>query len=217
MSDPFLEREKELKKLNESLNTKMTFDLKHQAKATANSKMKKVRTVTATTAAAAAKSIKCDQINHAKLSSKGTFKLKTDNCEIIKKPISNAYTSIERFIGGVKRHELGVKDIAFNCNSSNSNGNSTAVDSHTMCDESIKQTMMCDGDGDSGGGCDDGDDNKKQRNHNEKHSDHGLIETIEKAIDTNVVSNTAAHLSLIPANVYRKNVSTDGIIKYCLN
>lgn len=244
MPDPFLEREKELMKLNESLNTKMTFDFmkkqqqqQQQPKAITSNKVKKV---TATTAAATAKSFKYDQINHAKLGTKGTSKLKTDSCEIIKKPISNTYTSstaaaaataatvvanstiVEKFTFVEKKHELDAKDIGFNRNSSTSSIQSncnisrrctaTTDNTHTTCNGDIKQAMM--------GGDDDDDDNKHQINN--ENFDHALIETIEKAIDTNVVSKTAtmaataAHLSLIPANMYRKNISTDGIIKYCV-
>lgn len=214
MSDPFLEREKELMKLNESLNTKMTFGLKQPkvASATGNRLKKTI-----------AKPFKCDQINHAKLcTTKATSKLKADNCEIIKKPISNAYTATvvaQKFTAVEKKHELDAKDIGFNrnisnhthgsCNGSHSNGD----DTHTACNGAIKQTttMMGDGDGDGNGG---GDDNKQQISN--EHFDHALIETIEKAIGTKDVASSvtaAAHLSLIPSNVYRKNISNDGIIK----
>lgn len=228
MSDPFLEREKELMKLNESLNTKMTFGSKQPkaaATATAGNRMKKP----------IVKSFKCDQINHAKLcTTKATSKLKADNCEIIKKPISNAYVdsvAVQKFTAVEKKHELDAKDIGFNRNISNrtngsGNGNSShssGDDTHTTCNGGIKQTttttttMMGDGDGNGNNGGDD-DDNKQQQISNE-HFDHALIESIEKAIGTKDVASsttaatTAAHLSLIPSNVYRKNISTDGIIK----
>lgn len=213
MADPFLEREKELKKLNESLNTKMIFDLKHPKVSAASNRMRK----------SAAKSFKCDQINHAKLCTKGTSKLKADSCEITKKPISNAYTTaaaattaVEKFTVVEKKHELDMKDIGFNRKSSNTNSCSShsnnADDMQTTCNEGIKQTTM--GDGSRSGGSRGDDDVNKQQINNENF-DHALIETVEKAIDTKVVSSTTtvAHLSLIPANVYRKNISTDGIIK----
>lgn len=221
MSDPFLEREKELMKLNESLNTKMTFGLKQPKAASAGNRMKKT----------IAKSFKCDQINHAKLcTTKATSKLKADNCEIIKKPISNAYVDsvvavAQKFTAVEKKHELDAKDIGFNRNISNhtngsGNGNSShsnGDDTHTTCNGGIKQTtttMM--GDSGNGGGGDD-DDNKQPISN--EHFDHALIESIEKAIGTKDVASsataatTAAHLSLIPSNVYRKNISNDGIIK----
>lgn len=234
MSDPFLEREKELMKLNESLNTKMTFGSKQPkaaATATAGNRMKKP----------IVKSFKCDQINHAKLcTTKATSKLKADNCEIIKKPISNAYVdsvAVQKFTAVEKKHELDAKDIGFNRNISNrtngsGNGNSShssGDDTHTTCNGGIKQTttttMMGDGDGKGNGNGNNGgdDDDNKQQISNE-HFDHALIESIEKAIGTKDVASsttaaaataatTAAHLSLIPSNVYRKNISTDGIIK----
>lgn len=234
MPDPFLEREKELMKLNESLNTKMTLDFmkkqqqqqQHQPKPIASNKVKKVNATTAAIAATA-KSLKYDQINHAKLGTKGTSKLKTDSCEIIKKPISNTYTSatdavVEKFTFVEKKHELDMKDIGFNRNSSSIRSNSNCIssnrfttatdDTHTTCNRAINETTM--------GGDDVDDDNENKHQINNKNFDHALIETIEKAIDTNVVTNTttmatttASHLSLIPANVYRKNISTDGIIK----
>lgn len=220
MPDPFLEREKELMKLNESLNTKMIFDLK-QPKAVNSKRMKKP----------IAKSFKYDQINHAKLCTKATSKLKADNCEIIKKPISNAYTTVtataaaavvQKFTVVEKKHELDAKDIAFNRNSSNNNNTnrSNADDTHTTCNGGIKQTkMMGDGGGaDGGGGGSRGDDDDNKQQISNEHFDHALIETIEKAIDTKVVASSAtetaaAHLSLIPSNVYRKNITNDGIIK----
>lgn len=217
MSDPFLEREKELMKLNESLNTKMTFGLKQPKAATAAAASKRMRKPIA-------KSSKCDQINHAKLCTKATSKSKADNCEIIKKPISNAYTdtvavatAVQKFTVAEKTHELDAKDIGFNRNSSNNANRSNADDTHTTCNGGIGQTTTAMGGGCDGGGGGDDDDNKQQISN--EHFDHALIETIEKAIDTNVVASSAAtataaaHLSLIPSNMYRKNISNDGIIK----
>lgn len=203
MCDPFLEREKELMKRNDSLNTKMTFDWKQRTKATAHGKKKKVA---AAVVAAAAKSFKCDQTNQADLGTMGTSKSKTDNCEITKKPIPNASANVRKF-NGVEKHELGAKDIGCNRKSS-------ADDTHTKCNEDIKWTTV----GDRAGGDDDDDADfgNKQRTNNEQPFDHALIETIQKAIDTKADASTAAHLSLIPANVHRKNVSADGIIKYAL-
>lgn len=226
MSDPFLEREKELMKLNESLNTKMTFGLKQPKAAAASTtatgnRMKKT----------IAKPFKCDQINHAKLcSTKATSKLKADNCEIIKKPISNAYTdttvvaAVQKFTAVEKNRELDAKDIGFNRNiSSHTNGSSNSShrngdDTHTTCNGGIKQTTTTTTVMGDGGGDDDDDNKQQQHQISNEHFDHALIESIEKAIGTKDVvpsatTTTAAHLSLIPPNVYRKNISNDGIIK----
>lgn len=215
MSDPFLEREKELMKLNESLNTKMTFDLK-QPKASVSSRTKRVSgTVAAAAAATTAttKLLKYDQINHAKPCTKATSKSKTDSCEIIKKPISTGHS--------VTAVELEAKDIGFNRTSSgnfssisnkNRSTHKTMDDTHTTCNADIKQTMMgVGGDMTRDDGC------ANQQQYNSVNIDHAPIEkTIEKAIDTTMAmtkTTAAAHLNLIPANVYRKNITTDGIIK----
>lgn len=157
MSDSFLEREKELMKLNESLNTKMTFDLK-QPKAVNFKTTNKIRKPTAN------KSIR-REINQAKIRVKELNKLKNDECDDITKPILNASTPIQH-------DATNVTNIA-ECNDRK----------HAAPEQTPVDKMT-----------------------------HQLVETIEMAIDTKVAS-TADHLSLIPSSIFRKNVSSEGIIK----
>lgn len=180
MADPFLEREKELMKLNESLNSKMSFDLKipkPPINVKSANKMKKITTN---------KLMRCDG-NQAKNTTKDTNKLKTDiNSGDAKKPHINTYT-IEKCD---EKHELDPKDAAFNST------NHHIVDDahHKQCNET-KRTINAD----------------KPNNNSDKIS-NALIECIEKSND-NKSSSNINHLSLIPSNVFRKNISTDGIIK----
>lgn len=127
MSDPFLEREKELMKLNESLNSKMSFDLKApktcNAKTT-NNKIKKP--------SSANRSVKSDA-NQPKNGIKDVNKLSTDSCAAAKKPFTNTYTT-EKLC---EKYELEPKDNAFN---RNNNNNAINDDTNQICNE-IKRTI----------------------------------------------------------------------------
>lgn len=156
MSDPFLEREKELMKLNESLNSKMSFDLKApKTNAKPTNKTKRITTN---------KTVRDgNQLKNAIM--KDANKSKIDSA---KKTISATHDKYEK-------HELDAKDVA-------------SIDERP-CD--IKST--------------------EDQPNTAKLGDT-LIETIEKSIDTKLPSN-ASQYNLIPANVFRKNASTEGIIK----
>lgn len=199
MSDPFLEREKELMKLNDTLNNKMTFNLK-QPKSVNLKSMNKVRKFGSN------KAVKSD-VNQMKNRTIDTNKFKIENInnnnnndeniitngnninnngsdgsksnssvnnDDVKKSDSNAYSTTE----------LDLKDAA------TLNRNSINDDTHKLLnpvkqfDDEISVDKM----------------------------DQTLIENIEKAIDTKPSTNTA-HLNLIPSNIFRKNVSSEGIIK----
>lgn len=175
MSDQFLEREKELMKLNESLNNKMTFDLKQPKAAnfkTAN-KLKKA------TVNKAAKS----DVNQAKNRPKEANKLKSDssNGGDVKKPFANTY-SAEMFS---EKYELDPKDVIINRNEHTDDTNKSCGENKRSDDEQLSAEKM----------------------------GQYLVETIEKAIDTKTSPNSATHLSLIPPNIGRKNISSEGIIK----
>lgn len=191
MSDPFLEREKELMKLNESLNNQMTFDLK-QPKTVNLKPINKVKKVTIN------KALKSDA-NQAKNRLKETMnKLKNDNnCSSSgssnsaisigdgKKSFSNAHMTIEKC---GEKHELDPKDAIV------LNSKPFIDDTHKFTSNQIKQSddeQMC-----------------------TSKIGQTLIETIEKAIDTKPTTPNPAHLSLIPSTICRKNISTEGIIKY---
>lgn len=200
MSDPFLEREKELKKLNESLNNKMTFDLK-QPKTVNLKPINKVKKVSIN------KAFKSDA-NQAKNRLKETMnKLKNDNninnnnnngnssgsssnainIGDVKKPFSNTYMITEKC---GEKHELDPKDASIVLNSK-----PFIDDTHKITANQIKSS------------------DDEQMNTNK--IGQTLIETIEKAIDTKSTTNPA-HFSLIPSTICRKNISTEGIIKYVL-
>lgn len=100
MSDPFLEREKELMKLNDTLNNKMSFDLKTPKPVKSSNKMKRV-TVN--------KTLKCDT-NQPKTATKDANKFRNDSCDI-KKSFSNASAAEKLF--NEKSHELDSKDNAY--------------------------------------------------------------------------------------------------------
>lgn len=167
MSNSFLEREKELMKLNETLNNKMTFDLKTPKAIHLKSTNKSKRV-------AVNKALKCD-------GTKGQNKLKNDSSDVIQ-PVPSTHTT-EKFSD---KHELDSKDAAFN-----SNYNIDDV-THKSCNE-IKRPP------------------NEEQTSNEKTS-HGSIETAETTIDMKPSPN-ATHLSLIPPNMFRKNASSEGIIK----
>lgn len=190
MADPFLEREKELMKLNDTLNNKMSFDLK-PSKAPINpksmGKMKKIATTN--------KTVRCDAIQ-PKNAIKDTKKFKTDNSCDVKKPVFTTYTPEKCD----ETHELDSKDAAFNPASHRIDDSS-----HKQCNNTTKTII--------------------NSNSNDKQStataaaavsgdkiSNALIECIEKTIDNKSSSNVNL-LSLIPAHVIRKNISTDGIIK----
>lgn len=195
MSDPFLEREKELMKLNESLNSKITFNFKQPKPMNLKptNKFKKF---------AINKALKSDT-NQAKNRTNETNKLKNDtniinnvnnssnngnvssssvvNNDDVKKSYSNTYSTTEILS---EKHELDSKDATtFNRNSF-INDTHKSFNPIKKCDEQIITDKM----------------------------GQTLIETIEKAIDTKPSINTA-HLNLIPSNICRKNVSSEGIIK----
>lgn len=192
MSDPFLEREKELMKLNESLNSKMSFDLKTPkvCNTKSNNKMKKSTTN---------KPLRSD-VNQPKNGIKDVNKLKIDSngCDV-KKSFTNTYSTDKL----CAKYELDPKDNAFNRN--NNNNHTTNDDTNKICNET-KRTATNDN------GTKNNSDNGESINNGNNTMCDKLIETIEKTIDTKPSAN-AIQLSLIPGNVFRKNASADGIIK----
>lgn len=193
MSDPFLEREKELMKLNESLNSKMSFDLK-TPKAIHSKSNNKAKKLNANKATSTIRSVDVNQ-QQQQSSKNGTEeanKLKNDSFDV-KKSVSNTYIT-EKLL--CEKHELDSKDTAFN-----RNNNTNIDDAQKTCNESTNQTT----------------DNNNKHESNERTINGNqlcdtLIETIEKTIDTKPTTN-AQQLSLIPANMFRKNASAEGIIK----
>lgn len=191
MCDPFLEREKELMKLNESLNSKMSFDLKTPkvCATKSNNKLKK---------STANKPLRSD-VNQPKNGIKDVNKLKIDSNGggggDVKKPFTNTYSTDKL----CAKYELDPKDNAFNRN--NNNNHTTNDDVNKICNET-KRTAT--------------NDNGTNNSDNGRTADNtmcdALIETIEKTIDTKPSTN-AIQLSLVPGNVFRKNASADGIIK----
>lgn len=191
MSDPFLEREKELMKLNESLNSKMSFDLKTPKASSAKSSNSNIKFKKSLTN----KPVKSDA-NHAKNGIKEANKLKNDSCDV-KNPFANTY-STEKLC---EKYELDPKDAAFNRNNNTINDDNT----NKICNEFKRTTNDEDNDTSNHG------DNNPINGHDTTMCDT-LIETIEKTIDTKPSTN-ATQLSLIPGNVFRKNASAEGIIK----
>lgn len=195
MSDPFLEREKELMKLNESLNSKISFDLKTPKVCNVKSNNKIKKSITN-------KPLRSD-VNQPKNGIKEVNKLKIDsNGGDVKKPFTNTHSTDKL----CANYELDPKDNAFNRN--NNNNHTTNDDANKICNETKRSAAN---------------DNDDRSNNNSKdNSDNGrtgdntmcdtLIETIEKTIDTKPSTN-AIQLSLVPGNVFRKNASADGIIK----
>lgn len=175
MTDSFLEREKELMKLNDTLNTRMSFDLKTSKSLNTKPTNKAKRFPTT-------KPIKLD-VNQAKNGTKETIKLKSDSCDV-KKPFSNTYAT-EKLC---EKHELDPKDNAFNRTNDtiddDANKRCNVQTIKHMANDQINNNNMCD----------------------------TIIESIEKAIDTKPSTNVN-QLNLIPANVFRKNSSAEGIIK----
>lgn len=177
MTDPFLEREKELMKLNQSLNSKMSFDFE-TPKASINMKSNKPKKITTY------KSLRCDA-NQQKIVIKDTNKLKTENSCDAKQLLSSTYAT-EKFD---EKSELDSKDAAFNPTTKH------VDDAHQKQCNKSKRTMNGD----------------KQMSNSDIIS-NALIECFDKTID-NKSSSNANQLSLIPSNVFRKNISTEGIIK----
>lgn len=146
MSDPFLEREKELMKLNESLNTKMSFDLKTPKSSNTKTNNNKIKKSTTS---------KLRDTNQPKNGMKDVNKLKNDSYDV-KKSFTNTY-STEKLC---EKYELDPKDNAFNRNNNTINNDNTNKisneikrttddnnqinDDTTMCDtiiESIEKTI----------------------------------------------------------------------------
>ncbi|XP_055312487.1 testis-expressed protein 9-like [Sitodiplosis mosellana] len=188
MCDPFLEREKELMKLNELLNSKMSFDPKTPKtnNAKSNNKIKKSTT---------SKPLRNDA-NQPKNGMKEANKLRIDSSCDVKKPFANTHSTDKL----CEKYELDPKDNAFNRNNNNHAKND---DANKICNETKRTTD------DNGGN----DNNNDAPSNGDTNMCDTLIDTIEKSIDTKPSTN-ATQLSLIPGNVFRKNTSADGIIKF---
>lgn len=173
MAESFLEREKELMKLNDSLNNRMSFDLKTPKALNAKPAIKTKRF-------SASKPFKLN-VNQAKNGTKDANQLKGDSCDA-KKTFAATY-SIDPLC---EKHELDLKD-----NASNRSNDTIDGDANQRCTE-IKHMA-----------------NDQINNNNMRDT---LVESIEKAIDTKPATHVN-QLNLIPANVFRKNSSAEGIIK----
>lgn len=177
--DSFLEREKELMKLNETLNNKISFDLKPP---------NMVKTATKSKKPQFNKSMK-NEISQTKTnnsmntltSERESLNSKIDICSDSKNSISTNAHSIEKF---TKKCELEWKDNAYNNNPNN------------RLDDANKIEQI-----------------KKEKSLVANKLNELSMANTDKIIIDDKIQRSASALSLIPQNVIRRNVSTEGIIK----
>lgn len=188
MSDLFLEREKELMKLNESLNSKITFDLKAPKvnwKPTAQTTTKRTSANQLSLNKVQAKNGTIKSLSTKKCAKdSNTNKLnKSDNISDFKTTFTNNAHTIEK---QCEQYELepkasdAVGDV--NAHLQNNNCHNFFNEIQTFSDEIniLKSNEL-----------------------NEIEMDNA---------DTN--NKRVSNLSLVPQNLLRRNVSSDGIIKY---
>lgn len=188
MTDLFLEREKELMKLNESLNSKITFDLKTpkaNCKPTVTSTAKRSSANQLNLNKAQAKNETIKSLSKKKYSKdSNTSKLnKSDNISDLKTTFTNNAHTFEK---QCEKYELERK-------ASDTVGDVNAHLQNNNCPNFFNEIRNFS-------------DEIKISNSNE------LNEMEMDNADTN--NKRVSHLSLVPQNLLRRNVSSDGIIKY---